>query len=909
MQGSRSGSLSFGGNSTVELPWDLPPPPQVPPSIEDVNGKDTGKAIEKELTSARPFVQNGSSKADFGEVNMALEALPLNLPPPPQPPPPLWQAGKAALEAYPCPCSGHSSSHCSRPFRPSGRNPWESPASLHEQDWEHKAREFFNPGNQTEKPEFDAAAMQKWGEGIEGLADLSPLSPLSSHQNLNAVESQIFGDWQLQAREALINETLDDITFVQESYAAAERDLEWRKATTMSKRQQIETRQAELAVYQKRVQVQEKDVVADEELIRCREAQLDADAQHLRRCENALKAEAKRVKQRRDDLDNSEPMLQRKEEELVRMQEELSKLEKEVSEAEQEIQHRSADIAAAEAQLRRRRAELSSRHAEVAGDRRVLNGREAELQHSHVSHPPVPDTVVAQVPQVPSLLPQVQSTPHAAVASAPCAPAFAQPFVPSPVPPTPVAAPPMLAPPTTPAPADPVQQNLALQLQQTQQMLQMQQMQQLQHFMKGGFGGDDVKEKERENKLHVLEETVLERLEALERHEAALAAVMAAAAQAAKETQEATAAIVSQSTEAAKDTAAAIMAKSSEVVRIAVQDMTEALAVREREAQEALQAMTNRSAMSSVKNVEASVKTVPVHPNVEPLPQPSVENFTSEPVKQVAPAMPVMSVACNTERLDLPENVEEALSSRPEPREQHDRDPQSWTQRQASTTSLKDVYKALQGQHQAPLALVRPIGARRAALCEGSGIEEVQTLASAAAFLRGEQPQLGGVQDGGELWCGESDMTSIAHTQDGQADAEPVRLTEESVLDEQIMNRSSIVQCTDLADEMSETNSPSEPSPIQSKAPAVAWEISLSDWPRTACQRPPGQSPAELGKKRMHKAQEAAKRQVEGPKPPGPTRSKAKLKPESMTTTKTSRAAELNNRPKDECAARQSYVL
>ncbi|CAE7650704.1 unnamed protein product [Symbiodinium microadriaticum] len=881
MKGSRSGSLSFGGNSTVELPWDLPPPPQVPPSIEDVNDKDSGKA-EKELTSARPFMQNGSSKADFGEVNMALEALPLNLPPPPQPPPPLWQAGKAAVDTCPCPCSGHSSSQCSRPFRPSGRNPWESPASLHEQDWEHKAREFFNPGIQAEKPEFDTAAMQKWGEGIEGLADLSPLS---SHQNLNAVESQIFGEWQLQAREALINETLDDITFVQESYAAAERDLEWRKATTMSKRQQIETRQAELAVYQKRVQVQEKDVVADEELIRCREAQLDADAQHLRRCENALKAEAKRVKQRRDDLDSSEPMLQRKEEELVRMQEELSKLEKEVSEAEQEIQHRSADIASAEAQLRRRRAELSSRHAEVAGDRRVLNGREAELQHSHVSHPPVPDTVVAQVPQVPSLHPQVQSTPQAAVATAPCAPAFAQPFVPSPVPPTPVVAPPMLAPPTTPAPADPVQQNLALQLQQTQQMLQMQQMQQLQHFMKGGFG-DDVKEKERENKLQVLEETVLERLEALERHEAALAAVMAAAAQAAKETQEATAAIVSQSTEAAKDTAAAIMAKSSEVVRSAVQDMTEALAVREREAQEALQAMTNRSAMFGV---EASVKTVPVHQNVEPLPQPSVQTCTSEPVQQAAPAMPV-SVACNTDRLDLPENVEEALSSRPEPHAQRDRDPESWTDGHASATSLRNVYEALQGQHQAPLALVRPIGARRAALREGSGIEEVQTLASTAAFLRGEQPQLGGVQDGGELWCGESDITSIAAHMDGQ-DAEPVRLTEESMLDEQIMNRSSILQRTE-ADEMSETNSASEPSPIQSKAPAVAWEISLSDWPRTTCQRPPGQSPAELGKKRMYKAQEAAKRQVEGPKPPGPTRSKA-------TTTKTSRAEELSYRPKD----------
>lgn len=138
MKGSRSGSLSFGGNSIVELPWDLPPPPQVPPSIEDVNDKDSGKA-EKELTSARPFMQNGSSKADFGEVNMALEALPLNLPPPPQPPPPLWQAGKAAVDTCPCPCSGHSSSQCSRPFRPSGRNPWESPASLHEQDWEHKA--------------------------------------------------------------------------------------------------------------------------------------------------------------------------------------------------------------------------------------------------------------------------------------------------------------------------------------------------------------------------------------------------------------------------------------------------------------------------------------------------------------------------------------------------------------------------------------------------------------------------------------------------------------------------------------------------------------------------------------------------------------------------------------------------
>lgn len=146
------------------------------------------------------------------------------------------------------------------------------------------------------------------------------------------------------------------------------------------------------------------------------------------------------------------------------------------------------------------------------------------------------------------------------------------------------------------------------------------------------------------------------------------------------------------------------------------------------------------------------------------------------------------------------------------------------------------------------------------------------------------------MQDGGELWCGESDITSIAAHMDGQ-DAEPVRLTEESMLDEQIMNRSSILQRTE-ADEMSETNSASEPSPIQSKAPAVAWEISLSDWPRTTCQRPPGQSPAELGKKRMYKAQEAAKRQVEGPKPPGPTRSKA-------TTTKTSRAEELSYRPKD----------
>ena len=886
------GRLSFGATPALDLPWDLPPPPQVPPALEDafkgpqhLSG-ETGNLTHQPVSN--PFVQNGSAIADFGEVNLALEALPLNLPPPPQRPPPLWQASKAVLPADSC--DGHTDTaspgngHCSRPCLRSPAIPipsWGSQANVHEQDWEHKAREFFNASIlQNEKPEFDAGMLRQWGDSIEGLADVSPPSPLSSQCNqAHAVESKIFGEWQLQAREALINETLDDINFVQESYAAAERDLEWRKATSMSKRQQIETRQAELAVFQRRVQVQEKDVVADEELIRCREAQLDADAQHLRRCENALKAEAKRVKQRRDDLDNSEPMLQRKEEELVRMQEELSKLEKEVSEAEQDIQHRSADIAAAEAQLRRRRAELSSRHAEVAGDRRVLNSREAELLHQgpcgsraspeerQMGQLPVAAAVEASAAVLPAspapVLPApVQMQPQAI---APCQ--AAQSMVQQPMM---LAAPPPAVPPAMPAMTDPVQQNLAMQLQQTQQMLQMQQMQQLQHFMKGGLAGsDDSKEKDRE-KLKALEDTVLERLEALEKHEAALTAVMAAAAQAAKETQEATAAIVKQSTEAAKETAAAIMAKSSEVVRSAVQDMTEALAGRE---QETLQAMS----------------AMPVHvpASSTPIPQQALQPTHAAPGAPKLADSPMMSVACNTDRLDPPETsytedeVETRMSQarqsaakpadnvRPEPDQV---DPQAWHGQDRSSyqrpLNVDQVYNALQGQQA---SWVRPMGARRAALREGYGIEDVQALASTAALLRGEQPQLGGERDDGELWCGESDIA--ARSDDEQVYSAAVGRTEGSslMLNDQMISRSSIVE-RDVAEAAfdeseSELNSPSPPSTsahLASKPPPVAWEISLTDWPRTPSQMPSGQTSADVGRQRMQKAQEAARRKVEG---------------------------------------------
>ena len=71
-----------------------------------------------------------------------------------------------------------------------------------------------------------------------------------------AMESRLFQDWQLQAKEALIKEALDDMREVQASCEAAERDLEWRKATSLVKKQEIETRQAELSVIQKRVMQQ-----------------------------------------------------------------------------------------------------------------------------------------------------------------------------------------------------------------------------------------------------------------------------------------------------------------------------------------------------------------------------------------------------------------------------------------------------------------------------------------------------------------------------------------------------------------------------------------------------------------------------------------------------------------------------
>lgn len=71
-----------------------------------------------------------------------------------------------------------------------------------------------------------------------------------------AMQSRLFQDWQLQAKEALIKEALDDMREVQASCEAAERDLEWRKATSLVKKQEIETRQAELSVIQKRVMQQ-----------------------------------------------------------------------------------------------------------------------------------------------------------------------------------------------------------------------------------------------------------------------------------------------------------------------------------------------------------------------------------------------------------------------------------------------------------------------------------------------------------------------------------------------------------------------------------------------------------------------------------------------------------------------------
>ena len=877
--------LSLITTSAADLPWDLPPPPQAPPAAEEpfkaptFSNKVVSHIKQLEATSSHPFVQTRSAVSDFGEVNLALEALPLDLPPPPQRPPILSAANASAIDASACCARKHAD--LGRPCRQPVNAAWESPANLHAQDWEQKAREFFNPSFALEeKPELQSVdpGLPKlpklgWGDGIECLADPSPLSQ-SSHQT-NGLESKIFGEWQLQAREALINETLNDITFVQESYAAAERDLEWRKATTASKRQQIETRQAELAVFQKRVQTQEKDVVTDEELVRCREAQLDADAQHLRRCENALKAEAKRVKQRRDDLDNSEPMLQRKEEELVRMQEELSKLEKEVSEAEQEIQHRTADIAAAEAQLRRRRAELSSRHAEVAGDRRALNTREAEILHQNSRAPehatsanangaslPQASTVAAATPSAASVPPSQALAP----VQAPPQPCHAPMMQPCPAPQAPI----MMAPPVAPAPAmpaDPVQQNLALQLQQTQQMLQMQQMQQLQHFMKAGFTGpetESVKERERD-KLEALEAAVLERLENLERHEAALTAVMAAAAQAAKETQEATAAIVSKSTEAAKETAAAIMAKSSEVVRGAVQDMTEALAARE---QEALQAMSAKLPPQSQKAT-----------------RPDEEALT-------APKPGRMSAACNTEELLYAAEGMRLTDEGPlsqahveEPGEQYDlrMEPSQKLPRDTlkGLGTYTDQLRSMSRGAQSHTPWARTMGARRRALRDGYGIEETEAVASAAALLRGEQPQLGGVQDGGELWCGDSDVSAQT---DEQVPAEPVSYFEGSnvVLEEQVVSRTSIVQrsAPELEEEEdieeSEPASPSMSTYSAAKQPPIAWEISLNDWPRTPTQKPQGETLADLGRKRMHKAQEAAKRKVEGPPKArgGPTSSK-----------------------------------
>ena len=877
------GKLSLADAPCLDLPWDLPPPPQAPPAVEGpelprplLSGQNTRHPAQQPvLTSSSPFVQNCVAIADFGEVNLALEALPLDLPPPPQRPPTLWKRSEPS--AAPRPCIQEDLQR----HQPTA-SVWQGQANAHEQDWEQKAKDFFNASVMSyEKPEFRVSesgpAKLAWGGGTECLANASPLSCHTSVEQ--EVESKIFGEWQLQAREALINETLDDLTFVQESYAAAERDLEWRKATSMSKRLQVETRQAELAVYQKRVQTQEKDVVADEELVRCREAQLDSDAQHLRRCENALKAEAKRVKQRRDDLDNSEPMLQRKEEELLRMQEELSKLEKEVSEAEQEIQHRSADIAAAEAQLRRRRAELSSRHAEVAGDRRALNSREAELLHRSSSAPteqlaPSPSASVA----APALMPEashVQGPPAPAPQAPPPVPAQPHPHAVH-LPPTPQA-PVMLTPPA-PAPAmpvDPVQQNLALQLQQTQQMLQMQQMQQLQSFMKAGFGGpagpqDSGRDKERE-KLQALEDSVMERLESLEKHEAALSAVMAAAAQAAKETQEATAAIVSQSTEAAKESAAAIMAKSSEVVRSAVQDMTEALAIRE---QEALQAMSVKLAIARQK------------PRQQLVP-PSTEDGASP--KLAGP--PAVSVACNTDTVDLPaascslSSEHEVAREPPHPPQQHSevnnqtglvhrlQDQQNqndWDGLSSfkSTPELQHqpvrdfgkICHTVQGRNQT--TWIRPVGARRAALCEGHGIEDARALASAAALLRGEQPQLAG-EDGGELWCGESDATPEDGPQKESGYAEGPEGS--MFLDEQI-SRSSVVQrsVAEVANDISESEPPSPSVPVCVVSPGIAWEISLNDWPRTPSQRPE-QSSADLGRRRMQKAQEAARRQVEEP--------------------------------------------
>ena len=77
------------------------------------------------------------------------------------------------------------------------------------------------------------------------------------YREAQPLESRLFQDWQLQAKEALMKEALDDLQELQKSCEWAERDLDYRKASSVVKKQEIETRQAELAVVQKRVMQQD----------------------------------------------------------------------------------------------------------------------------------------------------------------------------------------------------------------------------------------------------------------------------------------------------------------------------------------------------------------------------------------------------------------------------------------------------------------------------------------------------------------------------------------------------------------------------------------------------------------------------------------------------------------------------
>ncbi|CAK9006402.1 unnamed protein product [Durusdinium trenchii] len=903
----------------LELPWELPPPPEAPPGVSFNVATASGQS---QFTSSQsnPFQED-------------LEPLTLDVPPP-KPPPALTSER----------CAGQD---CER-FRPCSTI-WQG---VREKDKDRKKQSPSSEGRQNQTSHTEGVERVGNLEGVHvsvmPTTEFERVDSWPPRPSLAKMEDVVFHDWQLQAKEALINETLDDITFVQESFEAAEKDLEWRKATTASKRQQIETRQAELSVFQKRVMQQEQEVVADEEQLLCREAQLDSDAQHLKRCENALKVEAKRVQQRREDLSHSEPMLRKKEEELAKMQEELSILEKEVFEAEQDIQHRSADIAAAEAQLRRRRAELSSRQAEVSEDRRALQTRQAEIQQvvQATPAPPAPAQAQSSMPvQQANLMPHEAARTHyqaeAVQIPAPCVqmpsaslqPPVQAPFI-APV------APPIPMPMPMPAPAvDPVQQNLALQLQQTQQMLQMQQMQQLQHFLKGGSGSDEEskgKSKEtqemmqRHSKLQALEESLVARLQILEKQEASLNAVMGAAAQAAKETQEATAAIVSQSTQAAKDTAAAMMAQSSETLKLAMRDMTESLAAREQEALDAMKVKrrpknqvplkpkppqaqqqhmldAKSEALAAVvdslehnddigsslgrKHEEQQSAQEDEGTNIEE-PKNDPQDLKSDASQPMDPSGSPLGTPADRSVKFCQSDIEEEQAGEGASKPQVQgggnvgvppvKGSALQEMRNAARTAARTA--CLESTHGAERC---SIPTRKAALRPGWGGEDAEAVARAAALVRGEPFTV----ESGEYWQAgddamsldedEDNVTSTGHagpvtsTQYGgeevegmSTEGEESEVSEGMELHEQLhelsITRSSVVEQSHREVHRGKRND--QAFHQTSASPSHAWEIDLSDWPRMPSQKLKGASMAEAGRRRMQIAQKAAARSVESPR-------------------------------------------